>query len=78
MSHITGKLILRNKTREGGREKDGRTERLREVGKGGGRREGGRESGKAGIIVCDGNGGVGAYGMMWVHNMEPERSRVTS
>ena len=27
---------------------------------------------------CDGNYEVGAYGMEMVHNMEPERSRVTS
>ena len=30
------------------------------------------------IIVCDGNYGLGAYGMTLVHNREPERSRVTS
>ena len=33
--------------------------------------EGGREG-------CDGNNGVGAYVMEWVHNREPEQSRVTS
>ena len=26
------------------------------------------------IILCDGNYGVGAYHMEWVHNREPERS----
>ena len=38
-----------------------------------GGREGGREGG-----ICDGNYEVGAYGMEWVQNGEPERSRVTS
>ena len=28
------------------------------------------------MILCDGNYGVGAYGMDLVHNWEPERSRV--
>ena len=41
----------------------------REVGEGG--REGGREG-------CDCNYEVGTYGMEWVNNGEPERSRVTS
>ena len=27
------------------------------------------------MIVCDGNYGLGAYGMDSVHNREPERSR---
>ena len=49
--------------REGGREGRGR-ERGRQGG-----REGGRD-----IILCDGNYGVGVYGIEW----EPERSRVTS
>ena len=29
------------------------------------------------MILCDGNYGLGAYGMDSVHNREPERSRVT-
>ena len=29
------------------------------------------------MILCDGNCGLGAYGMDLVHNWEPERSRVT-
>ena len=28
------------------------------------------------MILCDGNYGLGAYGMDPVHNMEPERSRL--
>ena len=44
----------------------------------GGGREGGREGGMDGWEGCDGNYEVGAYGMEWVHNREPERSRVTS
>ena len=28
-------------------------------------------------ILCDGNYGLGAYGMDSVHNREPEQSRVT-
>ena len=46
----------------------------REEGKKGGREEG-REGGRDGF---DGNYEVGAYGMEWLHNREPERSRVTS
>ena len=34
----------------------------------------GREGGPG----CDGNNEVGAYGMEWVHNREPEQCRVTS
>ena len=52
----------------------------REGGKKGGR-DGweGRTDGREGIIEgCDGNYEVGAYGMEWEHNREPERSRVTS
>ena len=30
------------------------------------------------MILCDGNYGLGAYGMDSVHNREPEQSRVTS
>ena len=30
------------------------------------------------MILCDGNYGLGVYGMEWVHNREPEGSRVTS
>ena len=30
------------------------------------------------MILCDGNYGLGAYGMDSVHNREPERSRVTN
>ena len=30
------------------------------------------------IILCDGDFGVGAYGMEWVHNREPRRRRITS
>ena len=41
------------------------------------RRREGMEGGRAGIISCDGNYGVGAYVMEWVHNKEPGRSRVT-
>ena len=41
-------------------------------------REGGREVGKEGFILCDGNFGVGEYGMERVHNEEPERIWVTS
>ena len=29
------------------------------------------------MILCDGNYGLGAYGMDSVHTREPERSRVT-
>ena len=36
-----------------------------------GRDAGGREG-------CDGNFEVGEYGMEWVHNREPKRSRVAS
>ena len=36
------------------------------------------EGGTDGREGCDGNYGVGAYGMEWVHNREPERNRVTS
>ena len=39
---------------------------------------GGREVRVDGREGCDGNYGVGAYGMEWVHDREPERSRVTS
>ena len=30
------------------------------------------------MILCDGNYGLGAYGMAFVHNMEPELNRVIS
>ena len=30
------------------------------------------------MILCDGNYGLGAYGMDSVHNRQPKRSRVTS
>ena len=45
-----------------------------------GRREGrlGGRDGWEGMEGCDRNCEVGAYGMAWVHNREPERSRVTS
>ena len=33
---------------------------------------------KKDIIVCDGDYGVGAYGMEWVHNRDSERRRITS
>ena len=58
--------------REGGtreREREGR-ERWRE-------RTRGRDIWDGGM-GCDSNYEVGAYGMEWVHNREPERSRVTS
>ena len=42
-----------------------------------GGREGGRE-GWDGWEGCDGNYEVSAYGMEWVHNREPERSRITA
>ena len=38
----------------------------------------GREGRMGGMERCDGNYEVNAYGMEWVHNREPERSRVTS
>ena len=50
------------------------------------RREGGKKGGTGGTDGtdgtdgrdgCDGNYEVGAYGMEWVHNREPELSRVT-
>ena len=39
---------------------------------------GGRDGWEGGREGCDGNYEFGAYGMEWVHNREPERSRVTS
>ena len=37
-----------------------------------------REGRTGGRDGCDGNYEVGAYGMEWVHNREPERSRIPS
>ena len=39
-----------------------------------GRDRGGREGGKEGIILCDGNYGVGAYGTEWVHTINYNRN----
>ena len=55
---------------EGGME--GGREGGRESGMVGGRElpnegGGGKEGGRAGIILCDVSYGVGAYGMKWVH-----------
>ena len=49
-------------------------------GREGGKKRGtdGREERKGGRDGCDDNYEVGAYGMEWVHNREPERSRLTS
>ena len=48
----------------------------REGGKKGG--VDGREGRMEGREGCDSTYEVGAYGMEWVHNREPERSRVIS
>ena len=39
---------------------------------------GGREGGMGGREGCDGNYQVGAYGMEWVHNREPERNQLVT
>ena len=49
-----------------------------EGGEGRRQSERGEEGGRVGIILCDGNYGLGAYVMEWVHNREHERNRVTS
>ena len=51
-------------------------EREAREGKGGRKREGGKEEGRVGILLCDGNCGVGAYGIKWVYNKEPERRNI--